>query len=224
MHLVHLHLWHIRWLLGHHHDHLGHDFLLKDLTAQGKHGLLQFVVRDGQLGENALGTSGQDDLRIRKGVEGGADGLGRQRRKKLVSKFFIWNYLFIKFTIGRSNHVLAATCLEVGFDVLNLSLQSVRWLHCCHGITLHDLRLIGLLLHNDLDWAGVGVVAFLVAWKTSDVEVLVQSSGVLVQDALQISLRDLFLLAIARLVSFYTTTMADDFVFYPVPYHEGVIC
>jgi len=87
VHLGHLQ---IRWRLGHHHDHLGHDFLFKkDLTAQGKHGLLQFVVRDGQLGENALGTSGQDDLRIRKGVEGGADGLGRQRRKKLVSKFFI---------------------------------------------------------------------------------------------------------------------------------------
>ncbi len=148
-----------------------------------------------------------------------------QRSKKLVGnvKFFIGNYLFIKFSraIG-SNHVLAATCFEVCLDILNLGLESVRWLHCCHRIVLHDLRVIVLLLHDDLDGTGIGVVAFLIARKTSHIKVLVQSGRILVQNTLQISLRDLFFLAITGLVPFDSTTMADDFVFNPAPNHVWV--
>ncbi len=145
--------------------------------------MFHFVVRDRQLGEHALGTGGQHNLRVLKGVNNRADSLGWQRSKKLVGnvKFFIGNYLFIKFSraIG-SNHVLAATCFEVCLDILNLGLESVRWLHCCHRIVLHYLCVIVLLLHDDLDGTGIGVVAFLIARKTSHVEILVQSSRILV--------------------------------------------
>jgi len=81
---------------------------------------------------------------------------------------------------------------------------------------------IVLLLHDDLDGTGIGVVAFLIARKTSHVEVLVQSCRILVQNTLQISLRDLFFLAITGLVPFDSTTMADDFVFNPTPNHVWV--
>lgn len=79
--------------------------------------------------------------------------------------------------------------------------------------------MIVLLLHDDLDGTGIGVVAFLIARKTSHVEVLVHSSGILMQNTLQISVRDLFFLAITGLVPFDSTTMADDFVFHTALHH-----
>lgn len=185
--------------------------------------MLHFVIRDRQLGEHALGTGGQHNLRVGKSVN--RVGLGRQGSKKLVGnvKFFIGNYLFIKFS-GAIGNVLAATCFEVCLDVLKLGLESVRGRHCGHRVVLHDLGVVVLLLHDDLDGACIGVVAFLVAGKAGDVEVLVQGGRVLMQDTFQLSLGDLFFLAIAGLVPFDTTTMADDFVFHPVPHHVRIVC
>lgn len=189
--------------------------------------MFHFVVRDRQLGEHALGTGGQHNLRVGKSVNSRAAGLGRQGSKKLVGnvKFFIGNYLFIKFSgaIG-SNHVLAATCFEVCLNVLKLGLESVRRRHCCHRVVLHNLSVVVLLLHDDLDGACIGIVAFLVAGKASHVEVLVQSGRILMQDTFQLSLGDLFFLAITGLVPFDATTMADDFVFHPVPHHVRIVC
>ncbi len=187
--------------------------------------MFHFVIRDRQLGEHALGTGGEHNLRVGKGVNRRAAGLGRQGSKKLGNvKFFIGNYLFIKFSraIG-SNHVLAATRFEVCLNVLNLGLESVCRSHCCHRVALQNLRVVVLLLHDDLDGACIGIMAFLVAGKASHVEVLVQSGRILMQNTFQLSLGDFFLLAITRLVPFDTTTMADDFVFYPVPHHEGIV-
>ena len=125
--------------------------------------------------------------------------MGWQGSKKLVGdvKFFIGNYLFIKFTraIG-SNHVLAATCFEICLNVLNLGLKSVRRRHCCHRIVLQNLSVVVLLLHNDLDRACISIMAFLVAGKASHVEILVQSGGVLMQNTFQLYLGDLFFLTI----------------------------